>query len=234
MRASWLSVPAACLALAAALCAPGCARDRDVPDWLKAKQPQDDFDRATGRPPTPKTLFAMGKLLASQGRDTEAAAMFIEVVRQQPRLIPAYYELADVHMRHNNLSRAAAVLSAGLQVAPHDPVLLNNLGMCRLFQKDYPAALANFTKAAAAAPGDGRYRANIALALGLMGRYEECLAVYGQLLNPAEAHYNLAVICDIRGDEKRADAEYAKAFALDTTLKSRRTPRPARAKAGTK
>jgi len=68
--------------------------------------------------------------------------------------------------------------------------------------------------AAAAGPDNTRYRANVALALGMSGRYDECLAAYEQILHPADAHYNLAVICDSRNDTERAVAEYARALRL--------------------
>ncbi len=225
-----LTASAGCIALvlAAVLLAGGCKQDNGGATWLGKRETAADFETAAGRPPTAKTLFALGKVLASQGRDQRAAVMFAQAIQQEPTLVAAYHELAEIYMRHNALVQAAEVLSAGLKSDPNDPVLLNNLGMCQLYGGDRQAALANFTKATAADPADARYRANLALALGMLGRYEECLALYGQMLKPGEAHYNLAVICDSRGDGARAAQEYAKAVAIDPKLKSKPVPKSVR------
>jgi hypothetical protein len=55
---------------------------------------------------------------------------------------------------------------------------------------------------------DARYRGNMALALGMLGRYEESLSLYQQVVSPSDAHFNLAVICDARKDPARAEQEY--------------------------
>jgi tetratricopeptide (TPR) repeat protein len=61
-----------------------------------------------------------------------------------------------------------------------------------------------FMRAAEAAPENARYRANMATALGLLGRYEEALALFEQVVPPADAHRNLAVLCEARNDMSRA------------------------------
>jgi tetratricopeptide (TPR) repeat protein len=60
--------------------------------------------------------------------------------------------------------------------------------------------------------------------LGMIGRYEESLALYSQVLPPAEAHYNLAVICEARKDAQRASSEFAQAFSMDPSLRSKAQP----------
>ena len=76
---------------------------------------------------------------------------------------------------------------------------------------DYKRALEFFTKAAAADPDNARYRANMAMSVGMLGRYDEALTLYMQILSPADAHFNLGVICEARDDLDRAFEEYGKA-----------------------
>jgi Flp pilus assembly protein TadD len=102
-------------------------------------------------------------------------------------------------------------------------VLQNDLGMCRLLQHRYEDALQSFTAAAAGVPPDTRARANMAVALGMLGRFDESLAIYLQILPPADAHYNVAILSEARKDGERARLEYATADALAP----RRTPPPA-------
>ena len=198
------------LALAAVgLCAAGCAKppgdfNPEEETWLEGA------DRA----PTPKTLYAMARILIAKGREPEADYMLRKIIEEHPYFMPAYVELAEIHMRHRRVEPAVAVLNAGLVFSPRDPVLLNDIGMCWMVKGDYARALPMFKQAAAAMPANARYRGNMALALGMMGRYEESLALYEQLLSPADAHDNLAVICEARKDFKRAAEERATASEL--------------------
>ncbi|MHC4982332.1 MAG: tetratricopeptide repeat protein [Planctomycetota bacterium] len=160
-------------------------------------------------PPTPKTLHAMARIFASQGREAEASFVLNKVIEEHPKFLPTYVELAEIHMRARQVDPAIEVLTKGLKVAPDEPILLNNIGMCWLLNKQYDRALKMFSKASAAEPNDARYRANMAVALGLAGRYDEALAVYKQVLGAADAHFNLAVLCEARGDKARAEQEYA-------------------------
>jgi Flp pilus assembly protein TadD len=117
--------------------------------------------------------------------------------------------LSELYLRNDRPDSAVEVLKAGVAIAPEDAVLLNNLGMCRLMQARYEEALDHFTAAAAGVPKDVRARANMAVALGMLGRLDESLAIYQQLMSDSDAHYNLGVLCEARKDWTRAEQEYA-------------------------
>lgn len=197
------------LGLAFCLLACGC-KNLGAPAGPVYSDPQDTadaFDRASDQPPTAKTLYAMSKILAAQGKDPQCEYVLTRVIRMKPRFMRAYVELAELHLRHRRLDQAVAVLRGALAIDDDDAVLLNNLGMCRMVQGNYVDALQQFTLAAAAAPQDARYRANMAAALGVAGRYDESLALYQQIVPPADAHHNLSVLCEARNDSQRADQE---------------------------
>ena len=205
-RALWcLALPALMLALAA-----GCTRPQARADVQRTDNHEEDYFAAgAGRAPTLKTRYAMARLLATQGKDNECIFILEQLIRERPQCLPAYSDLAEIYMRHRRLPEAIRTLEAGLAVARRqDPVLVNNLGMCRMIQGDYAVALAAFTTADTLAPDDARFKANRATALGMLGRYDEALAHYQQVLAPADAHYNLAVICEARNDLERAQEEY--------------------------
>jgi len=71
---------------------------------------------------------------------------------------------------------------------------LNNLGMCWIVSHDYKEALEMFTQAAGVMPENTRYRANMAMTLGLMGRYEESLFLFEQILPEEQVKNNLNVL----------------------------------------
>ena len=157
-----------------------------------------DWEASAAREPEAGSLHAMARLYASQGRDEQAEATLRELVGKAPDFLPAYEELARLYVKRDLLDGAIAALELGLQHHDRDPVLLNDLGLCRLLQKDLAAAAEAFTRAAAASADDTRARSNLALVLGLMGRDDEALALWRQVLPAAEAAANLARVAQAR------------------------------------
>jgi tetratricopeptide (TPR) repeat protein len=205
-RARWaaaaaLLVSAACLPGSCGQTGPGSA-----PSYSAERQQADaEFEAGASRPPAPKTLYAMARILGLQGKDAECEYMLVRIIREHPDFLPAYCHLAELQLRQRRSDEAVATLRAAWRISPSDPVILNNLGMCLLLKAEYKDALDLFSQAAAAMPQDARYRANMATALGMIGRYEESLA---------EAHFNLAVLCEARKDYARAHSELRLSEAL--------------------
>jgi serine/threonine-protein kinase len=136
----------------------------------------------------------MAQILAAQGKDAECEFVLRRCVQEYPHCTPAHNSLAELQMRHGHIHEAIEILSTALQIRPRDPVLLNNLGMCLLLRKEYARALERFTDAAGLVPEQEKYRANMATALGLLGRQEESLALLQQILPPDRAEHNAEVL----------------------------------------
>jgi cytochrome c-type biogenesis protein CcmH/NrfG len=177
-----------CLGLAALLLAalPGCSS----PSYGAG----DDWSGAGGREPESAAMHSMARLYAAQGREADAEATLRALLAREPSFLPGWEELARLYVRRDLLDGALAALELGLREAPGDPVLLNDVGLCRLLQRDLPAAERAFAQAAAAAPDDARPRSNLALALALQGRDEEALAVWQQVLPAVQARTNLELV----------------------------------------
>jgi Flp pilus assembly protein TadD len=163
-----------------------------------------EFQTQAGRPPTTKTLWAMADILASQGKDSECEYVLKRIIQNDPKFLPAYNSLAELQMRRGQTNAATVTLQDALRIGPENPVLLNNLGMCWLVRRDYDNALRVFDKAAGIAPENAKYRANMAVALGLMGREEESLALFKQVLPEDQAARNVEVLRQARKDAERA------------------------------
>jgi Flp pilus assembly protein TadD len=146
------------------------------------------------QPPTAKTLYSMAQILATQGKDAQCEFVLRRCVQEYPQFTPAYNSLAELQMRQGRIHEAIEALSAALEIRPQDPILLNNRGMCLLLRKEYTQALAHFTEAAGRVPEREKYRANMAAALGLLGRQEECLALLQQVLPGEKAEHNAQVL----------------------------------------
>ncbi len=217
----------------AALAAAGCSmpaawkgkgKDKDITSWNTAEARKAARERQTDpdgqidpdRPPTPHTLYSLSKILAAQGKDGQCRQVLARSIQDYPRFLPAYCDLAELHLRNNQVDEARAVLKAGLKVAPDDPVLLNDLGMCSLLSGDYEEALGHFTAAAGVADNDRKYRANMAVALGMMGRDDEALALYRQFLSEEDAQHNLHTIIGARGGGEMISADVAPGTPLES------------------
>lgn len=174
----------------------GCGKQNTTPQsQLNLDAPAvDPFD--PDRPPTAKTLYIMADILMSQGKDRNAELTLKRIASESPDFLPTYNTLAELQMRKRRITEAVSTLSAGLQVNPNDPVLLNNQGMCWLIRKDYEKALEYFTQAAGIVPENTRYRSNMATTLVLLDRRQEALALYEQILPKEEALENIRVLCD--------------------------------------
>ena len=194
----------------ALLLATGCASTHQ---WRPGdpEPPETSFDIDGNRVPSIHTLHSMAHVLAQRGNDPQCERVLRRLIANHPDFIPAYNELAELYLRNEAVDSAQMALELGLERAPDDVVLMNNLGMCQLLAKNYEGALTTFTRATAAHPYDLRTRANMAVALGLLGRAEECEALYRQVTSEDDAYHNVAVLCQARGDAELADQYYARA-----------------------
>lgn len=198
----------------------GCATDMRTttsPYW--SQHPDAAIENRPQRSPNGKTLCLMARILAHEGKDQQAEFALRRVLREHSSFMPAYCDLAQLQMRTGRVDEAIQTLTTAVGTSPNDPVLLNNLGLCLLLNEQPDRALTRFWEAAALRPRDARYRSNVAIALGLLGKYPESLYAYeGVVSSPAQAHYNLGVLCEARGDYRAAAQEYTRAGDLDRSL----------------
>jgi Flp pilus assembly protein TadD len=186
------------------LCVVGCSESAGSgqnTDWAMDKS-ELEFQSQANNPPTAKTLYTMADILATQGRDSECEYVLKRIIQDNPKFLPAYNSLAELQMRQGKTIAAIETLQNALVINPDDPVLLNNLGMCWIVRRDYETALKMFTRAAGIMPENAKYRANMAVALGLMGRDEESLSLFKQTLPEDQANYNLSVLREAKRDAK--------------------------------
>ncbi|MEY9782960.1 tetratricopeptide repeat protein [Sinorhizobium fredii] len=102
-----------------------------------------------------------------------------------------------------------------LDLQPNEPTILSNLGMSYLLTKDLKTA-ETYLRSAADQPGaDSSVRQNLALAVGLQGRFQEAETIARQELTPEQAEANVAYLRSMLS-QKGAWTELAKADAGNT------------------
>jgi len=172
--------------------------ERSEPEARPTEAPGGRTQALPDLPPTAKTLYATAQILAKQGRDSDCALVLRRTIQEYPDFLPAYNSLAQLQMRQNRTKEAIDTISMALCRRPEDPVLLNNLGVCWLVLRDYDKALEIFTKAHQVWPQNAKYLANMAVALGLLGRYDESRSLYQQVLSKDQVDHNLDVLRQAR------------------------------------
>jgi Flp pilus assembly protein TadD len=177
----------------------------------RVSTPQDSFAAGAGRAPTAATSHAYAKILIAQGRDRDALYVLERTVREHPKFIAAYNDMAEIFVRADRIDDAIDALQSGLKQSPNDPVLHNNLGMCRLLDGAYEPALQAFTRAAELMPTNPTFRANRAAALALLGHGSEAEKEFRSVLGKGATKENLAIL--ERARTSRNESEPVKELA---------------------
>jgi len=134
---------------------------------------------------------AYGKVLAMSGRFDEA----LNVLQRAQRPDTPDWKLmsaeAAIYDQTGNHVRARTLYKQALKIAPNDPSLLNNLGLSYLLSNELPDAEYTLRKAASLPGADSRVRQNLALVLGIQGKYDEAIQVAQAELDPQQAKANI-------------------------------------------
>jgi Flp pilus assembly protein TadD len=139
-------------------------------------------------------LSAYGKSLAATGNFTEALAVIQRAQRPENpdwRLLSAEATILD---QLDRPAEARELYRKALDIAPGEPTVLSNLGMSYVLTNDLNAAETYLRKAIAAPGADSRVRQNLALVVGLQGRFEEAERIAAGELPPGEAAANVAYL----------------------------------------
>lgn len=141
-----------------------------------------------------QVLAAYGKALASAG-ELEPA---LDAVRraQTPeypdwKLLSAEAAILD---QLNRPAEARGLYRRALEMQPGEPTVLSNLGMSHLLEGDLKTAETYMRQATQTPNADSRVRQNLALVVGLQGRFQEAEEIASRELSPEQAQANVAYL----------------------------------------
>jgi Flp pilus assembly protein TadD len=149
---------------------------------------------AIAYPKDREVLAAYGKALAANGQFEPA----LDAVRraQTPeypdwKLVSAEAAILD---QMGQKDEARQDYRKALELKPNEPSVLSNLGMSYVLEGDLRTA-ETYMRSAAQQPGaDSRVRQNLALVVGLQGRFDEAEKIASQELSPEQAQANIAYL----------------------------------------
>lgn len=155
------------------------------------------------RPNDKTVLGAYGRALAANG-DLRQALDVLEKAhspdRPDWRILSAQGAVLDQMGRFDEARR---YYDTALKIAPDEPSVLSNLGLSYALSKDLPKAEEALRRAAAHGGGDKRIRQNLALVIGLQGRFKEAEDVARAELPPEEAAANIAYLRQMLAQQGR-------------------------------
>ncbi len=113
--------------------------------------------------------------------------------------------VCEVRPRPPPKTRAVRGLAFGLaqavELAPNEASLWSNLGMSYVLTGDLASAEQYLQHAVELPSADSRVRQNLALVLGLLGRFDEAEAIARRELSPAQADANMAYLRSMLGGQ---------------------------------
>jgi Flp pilus assembly protein TadD len=165
------------------------------------------LEQATITHPGNKALLAgYGRALADNGNFQQAFDVLSRAhTPDNPdwRILSVQGTALDQLGRHDEARRYYA---SALKIVPEEPTVLSNLGMSYVLSKDLPKAEEVLRRAYGGANADARVRQNLALVVGLQGRFGEAESIVKADLPAEEAAANVAYLKEMlsRKDNPRA------------------------------
>ncbi|MGF6307252.1 Flp pilus assembly protein TadD [Bradyrhizobium sp. i1.8.4] len=176
------------------------------------------LEQATIANPGNKALLAAyGRALADNGNSQTAFDVLSRAHSPDNpdwRILSVQGTTLDKMNRHEEARRYYA---SALRLAPDEPSVLSNLGLSYMLTKELPKAEETLRQAYASARADTRIRQNLALVVGLQGRFAEAETIVKADLPPDEAAANVAYLREMlnRKDGPRISSRAAPVVAKD-------------------
>jgi Flp pilus assembly protein TadD len=149
---------------------------------------------AIQNPEDMQVLSAYGKALADAGQLKQAADILTRAhtpERPDWSVLSTQGSIADQLGDHE---AARGYYDAALKIRPNDPNVLSNLGLSYALSRQLPKAEETLRLAASQPGADERVRQNLALVLGLQGKFAEADDLLRRDLTPEDAAANVATI----------------------------------------
>jgi tetratricopeptide (TPR) repeat protein len=125
----------------------------------------------------PTSQVNLGNHYAARGAVDEALGAYGAAIEIDPRYVPAYANLADLHQRQGDEAAAEAVLRRGLDKAEGSAALQHALGLALVRQQRTEEAVKALQLAARLAPESPRYVYVFAVALNSIGQPKQAIMV---------------------------------------------------------
>ncbi len=138
----------------------------------------------------------LGRAMLKAGRSVQAEGVFRAMIQSGHRDWKTLNALGSALAAQGRFAEARTQYALALKASPDNPKVINNIALSHILEGNPARAEKLLRKALATPEGrrEPRIRQNLALALGLQGRFREARYVASQDLSPAEVEANMAYL----------------------------------------
>ena len=156
-------------------------------------------------PRDPDVNVAYAKALTAEGRFEQSLQVLDNVIRPEA---PDWNALLVKGATLDQLGRnaeARTLYTQALVFAPGEASIEANMGLSYAMTNELPAAEQHLRRAVQMQGATSRIRQNLALVVGLQGRFDECRALYAAELPPEQVESNMAYVRALLTQQNRWD-----------------------------
>lgn len=150
--------------------------------------------------------IAYAKALASAGRFDQALNVIDDAIDPASPDWNALSVKGAILDQNGHNGEARLLYQQALTVAPGEASLYANLGLSYAMTNELTEAEAQLRRAVKMRGANSQIRQNLALVVGLQGRFDECRAMFAAELAPDEVEANMAYIRALLTQQNRWDA----------------------------
>jgi Flp pilus assembly protein TadD len=161
-------------------------------------------DAANLYPEDPRILAAYGKTLAAMNQPQDALPYLEKAANLDSQNVQTLSATGVVQDQLGHPEQARLRYEAALKLAPGNAILLNNYGLSRACAGDLPKAEELLRRATAVPGATAQMRQNLALVLGLAGKFAEAGSVSRGDMPASDTETNMAYIRALKGEPTAA------------------------------
>ncbi|MBS0209223.1 MAG: tetratricopeptide repeat protein [Planctomycetes bacterium] len=166
-----------------------------------------------------KQRMDMARLAENHAKLAEARQVYNKILERNPKQREAWHRLAVVASREAKWDEAEDHYRRVLELGAPNAQILGDMGYTLYLQHRLPEAEKVLRDALAQEPRHRSASNNLALVLGQQGRFDECLAMFRNVNDEAEAESNLAYVLTQMGQPKLAQVHFSRALSLNPEMK---------------
>lgn len=159
----------------------------------------------TAYPGDVAVTVAYGKALTAAGRFEQSMAVLDRVIRPDaPDWNALLVKGATLDQMGRN-GEARKIYQQASVIAPGEASIETNLGLSYAMTSELPRAEQHLRRAVQMRGANSQTRQNLALVVGLQGRFDECRAIYAAELPPEQVESNMAYVRALLTQQNRWD-----------------------------
>ena len=192
--------------------------------WAAPNPPSNDQDVPLGPEPQilPVTYFRSGQLHEMRGSLELALSQYRKATVLNGKFVAAFNRAGIILDRLGRYEEANEAFLRAIELAPDQAYLRNNLAFSYMLEHRWSDSEAELHNALALSTTFDRARMNLGVTLGRMGRYDEALGQFRQVVPEAAAHYNLGLVYHANHADDEAIESLGKALSLAPRMQAAR------------